>query len=26
VLDCALREFEDHDAFVSFIFEMVDIF
>ena len=26
VLDCALREFADHDAFVSFIFEMVDIF
>ena len=26
VFDYALREFEDHDAFVSFIFEMVDIF
>lgn len=26
VLDCAPREFADHDAFVSFIFEMVDIF
>ncbi len=26
VLDYALREFDDHDTFVSFIFEMVDIF